>query len=53
MRNTKAKRLRKQIYGDKSRRAPRQYLNIRGTLVLDPKSLRAQYKNLKQKGDQT
>lgn len=51
MNATKAKAIRKQVYGDLSRKADRQYLRASfGTIINHPNSLRAQYQQAKRIG---
>lgn len=51
MNNRKAKKLRKEIYGEQSIKQKRKYLiNDKGNIINDPKSLRSQYQSLKRKG---
>jgi len=50
MRGTKAKAIRKAVYGDQSLRQKRQYVQITGTGVIwnHPDSLRAKYQQAKE-----
>lgn len=47
MRGSKAKRIRKYVYGEMSQRAPRQYVVVGGTIFNKPESLRMIYQALK------
>ena len=48
MNGQKAKAIRKEVYGDKSKRNPRQYVKDgTGAIMCAPSSLRAKYKAVK------